>query len=435
MDKKRIVIVGGGAGGLELARNLGSYFSDKNIDIMLVDKNRTHLWKPLLHEVAAGSLDANLDEVGYGGHGVKWGYRFFYGMFDSINRHEQLIKIAPLKDYNGEEIISAHEIYYDYLVIATGGVSNDFSIPGVSKNALFLEHRAHADEFRAKLLNECFKVSLQVEAGTEHAHIDLVIVGGGATGVELAAELYSAARSLRNYGLEDFDESRLHVSLIEAGPRILPSLPEKLAIMAEKELATMGVTIYTSTVVSDVGKTEITTRDGRKITSSLTLWAAGVKGADYLSELDGLETDNLSRLIVNNFLQTSVDERIFAIGDCASFTPKAADRPLHPRAQAAHQMAKAVFVNICAKIERKPVQEFVYQDKGSIVSLSRFFTIGNLMGNLVRGEMAIEGRLARVAYWSLYRLHLLAIHGLLKGLTLILIGHVNQIVRPKLKVH
>ncbi|MAH84838.1 MAG: FAD-dependent oxidoreductase [Rhodospirillaceae bacterium TMED8] len=435
MDKKRIVVIGGGAGGLELVRKLGTYFSAKDTEIMLVDKNRTHLWKPLLHEVAAGSLDANLDEVGYGGHGVKWGYRFFYGTFHSINRNKRLITIAPLKDQNGEEIIKAHDIYYDYLVIATGGVSNDFSIRGVSTNALFLEQRAHADEFRAKLLNECFKVSLQVDSGHKDAHVDVVIVGGGATGVELAAELYNAAKSLKNYGLEDFDESRLRVSLIEAGQRILPSLPEKLASTAKKELSLMGVTIHTSTVVSEVGKTQITTSDGRKINSSLTLWAAGVKGADYLSELDGLETDKLSRLVVDEFLQTSLDERISAIGDCASFIPKTADRPLHPRAQAAHQMAKAVFVNLCAKIEKKPLQEFIYKDNGSIVSLSRFFTIGSLMGNLIRGDMAIEGRLARVAYWSLYRLHLLAIHGLLRGLTLILIGHVNRIVRPKLKVH
>ncbi len=187
--------------------------------------------------------------------------------------------------------------------------------------------------------------------------------------------------------------------------------------------------------MAEVGDGFVETKDGDSLVADITLWAAGVRGHEYLNELDGLSTDRLNRLVVNAHLQTTMDERIFAIGDCASFTPPGTDRPLAPRAQAAHQMASAVFTNIRAMVENKTLQPFVYNDRGSLVSLSRFSTVGSLMGNLIGGKMAVEGRLARIAYQSLYRLHLFAIHGWLRGAILILIGHANRIARPNLKVH
>ena len=113
-----------------------------------------------------------------------------------------------------------------------------------------------------------------------------------------------------------------------------------------------------------------------------------------------------------------------------------APRPVPPRAQAAHQMAATVFANLCALIEGgKKLSKFVYRDKGSLVSLSRYSTVGSLMGNLVGGRMAIVGRLARMVYVSLYRMHLIGIHGWLKGIALIALGRVNQVIRPRLKLH
>jgi NADH dehydrogenase len=134
-------------------------------------------------------------------------------------------------------------------------------------------------------------------------------------------------------------------------------------------------------------------------------------------------------------MQTTRDDRIFAIGDCAFYKPDGAERPVPPRAQAAHQMAETVFTNLCAANSGKPLRPFVYRDYGSLVSLSKFSTVGSLMGNLIGGRMAVEGRAARFMYVSLYRMHLIAIHGWLRGLFMILVGHVNQVVRPKLKLH
>ncbi|MEQ5786999.1 NAD(P)/FAD-dependent oxidoreductase [Erythrobacter sp. NFXS35] len=433
--KTQIVVVGGGAGGLELVRRLGAKFGRKNHDIILVDKNLSHIWKPLLHEVAAGSLDANLDEVGYRGHCYRWGYRFFQGSLDGIDRETKTIRLAPVMDEDGSELIAGHTIRYDILALALGSVSNDFGVPGVSEHCLYLDSRTQADRFRTRLLNHCLRVSrAMMNDPTANEQVRIAIVGGGATGVELAAELYNAAGALRHYGLEVFDESRLHVTLLEAGPRILPALPDKLAAAARHELEQLGVQVRPDTQVIEANPRQLVTRCGEVIEADLMVWAAGVKGAEFLSDL-GLETNGRNQIIVTDTLQTPSDPCIFALGDCASYTPPGEDRPVPPRAQAAHQMAEVVFDNICRMQKDRPLKHFVYRDNGSLVSLSRFSTVGSLMGNLIGGSMAIEGRLARFIYTSLYRLHLIGIHGWVKATFLILIGRVNRIVRPKLKLH
>lgn len=434
--KTQIVVVGGGAGGLELIRRLGVSMPRDRFDVILVDRNQTHIWKPLLHEVAAGSIDANLDEVGYSSHAHRWGYRYFDGTLETIDREAQQIVIAPIVDEDGTEVIGRHRIRYDYLVLAVGSVSNDFGTPGVREHCIFLDERAQADRFRRRLLNQCLRVSRTLDDDpAADTHVNVVIIGGGATGVELAAELHSSAVSLGLYGLEEFDAGRLRITLVEAGPRILPALPEKLAGAARAELEDLGVRVMSATKVVSATAEGIHTESGELIPGDLMVWAAGVKGADFLDHIGGLETARGNQIVVLPTLQTTSDPNIYAIGDCALFVPEGQTRPVPPRAQAAHQMATACYLNIRASIEGKPLKPFVYQDHGSLVSLSRFATVGSLMGNLVGGRMAIEGRLARFVYVSLYRMHLIAIHGWLKGVSLILLGHVNQVIRPKLKLH
>jgi NADH dehydrogenase len=435
LRKTQIVVVGGGAAGLELATRLGARLGREHFDIILVEKSRTHIWKPLLHEVAAGALDANLDEVGYRSHGHAWGYRFFYGAMEGVDRDSRHALIAPILDEDGAEIMGRHRIRYDYLVLAVGSVSNDFGTKGVAQHCIFLDSRAQADRFRTKLLNHCLRVSRTLVKNPDaDATVKVDIVGGGATGVELAAELYNAAVALRHYGLEVFDESRMKVTLIEAGPRILPMLPEKLAQAARKELEALGVRVITGEQVVEATSEGMITNSGELIKADLKVWAAGVKGPDMLAGL-ALETTRSNQLVVRPTLQTTRDDRIFAIGDCAWFVPEGETRAVPPRAQAAHQMAATAFHNIRSLIRQKPLTDFVYRDHGSLVSLSHFSTVGSLMGNLIGGRMAIEGRLARLVYVSLYRMHLIAIHGWFKGTALILLGHVNQIIRPRLKLH
>lgn len=434
--KTQIVIVGGGAGGLELVRRLGAKLGRDAYDVILIERNQTHIWKPLLHEVAAGSLDANLDEVGYRSHGHRWGYRFFLGSLETIDRAARQVVVAPILDEDGTEIIGRHRIRYDYLILCLGAVSNDFGTPGVREHCLFLEDREQADRFRQKLLNHCLRVSrtMTTDSGAD-AYVNVTIVGGGATGVELAAELFNAASALKHYGLEVFDESRLRVTLVEAGPRILPALPIKLAETAHNELETLGVRVLVNTAIMEATSTGMGTRTGEVIGADLKIWAAGVRAPDVLKDIAGLETTRSNQLVVRPTLQTTRDDRIFAIGDCCYFKPDDSDRPVPPRAQAAHQMVRTAYRNVLSLIADRPLQTFVYRDRGSLVSLSRYSTIGSLMGNLVGGRMAVEGRIARMVYLSLYRMHLIGVHGWLKGIALILVGHVNRVVRPRLKFH
>ena len=438
MKKTQIVVVGGGAAGLELVTRLGGKYGRQGHRITLVEKYPTHIWKPLLHEVAAGSLDANLDEVGYRSHCHRWGYRFFLGSIEGIDRAARQVIVAPLLDVDGRELIGRHRIAYDYLVIAIGSVTNDFGIPGAWQNCLFLDSRADADGFRDRLLNQCLRVSrAQGENPAADEYVRIAIVGGGATGVELAAELYNAASALHYYGLEGFDESRLRVSLLEAGPRILPALPEKLADAAREELEALGVSVQTNVRVTGVTPGAIQTQSGVQIEADLKVWAAGVRGPDILRDphMGGLEATASSQLQVRPTLQVTGDESIFAIGDCCSCTLPGAARPVPPRAQVAHQMAAATYHNLGRLMRGQEPRDFVYRDHGSLVSLSRFSTVGSLMGSLIGGRMAIEGRIARFVYMSLYRMHLFAIHGLIRGIALILIGHVARILRPRLKLH
>src|SRR5215472_3241939 len=336
LRKTQIVVVGGGAGGLELATRLGAHFGREHFDIILVEKSSTHIWKPLLHEVAAGALDANLDEVGYRSHGHDWGYRYFYGTMEGVDRQNRHVLIAPILDEDGTEIMGRHRIRYDYLVLAVGSVSNDFGTKGVAQYCIFLDSREQADRFRNKLLDHCLRVSRTlVENPNANATVTVDIVGGGATGVELAAELYNAAVALRHYGLEVFDESRLKVTLIEAGPRILPALPEPLAQAAHDQLEALGVRVLTGAPVIEATSEGMITRSSELIKADLKVWAAGVKGPDLLAGL-GLETSHRNQLVVRPTLRTTRDDRFVTRADCSTFSPAGARRAIPPRTQAGH---------------------------------------------------------------------------------------------------
>lgn len=437
MDKPRIVVVGGGAAGLELVARLGRKFARRGkADVFLVERNRSHIWKPLLHEVASGALDSSLDEVGYRSHAHRYGYRYFPRALETIDREVREVVLAPITDEDGDEVMGRYRLGYDYLVLAIGSVSNDFGTPGVAEHCIFLDQRRQAERFREKLLNLCMKVSQQViDDPASDAKARIAIVGGGATGVELSAELYNAARELAHYGLEKFDNSRMAVTLIEAGPRILPAVPERVSAAAHKELERIGVRVLTATKVVAATPQGMQTGDGDLIEAPLRVWAAGIKAPDFLRDIAGLETNRLNQLVVTPTLQSTRDERIFAIGDCCSCTLPGQERPVPPRAQAAHQMASNVASNLRRMLTGRPLKPFVYKDHGSLVSLSHYSTIGSLMGSLIGGSMRVEGRIARFVYVSLYRLHLIAVHGWLRAIAMILVGHINRVIRPRIKLH
>jgi NADH dehydrogenase len=429
---KKIVIVGGGAGGMELATKLGKKLGKKEkAEIILVDRDATHLWKPLLHEIAVGTMDEGVDAVSYRGHAIAHGFHFRVGTVINIDRDKKHIILAPMKDEEGVEFLPSTYLEYDYLVMALGSVSNDFNTPGVKENCIFLDSPKQAYRFRNKLMSLFLRIQRLPEVN-DAARI--AIVGGGATGVELSAELYHAVTEFHNYGFNVVNTEHLHVTLIEAGPRILPALPERISAAAHKELATLGVNVKLETSVVSAEVDRFVTKSGEIIEADLMVWAAGIKVPDFMKDIGGLETNRINQLVVNPFLQTTRDPHIFAIGDCAEYTQLNGKR-VPPRAQAAHQMASVCYQNIVALLNEKPLKTYQYKDHGSLISLANYSTVGNLMGNLRKGSLFIEGRLARFVYISLYRMHQVAIHGLIKTGLIMFAGKINRWLRPRLKLH
>lgn len=430
--KTKIVIVGGGAGGLELATKLGHKLGRKNkADIILIDRNQSHLWKPLLHEVAAGSLDDGIDSLSYLEHASNHYFHFQLGCLTAIDRENKTITLAAIYDKKAKLLVPERQLDFDIIVMALGSISNDFNTIGVKEHCIFLDSLQQAHRFHEEMLNLFLSYSIQNKPNDK---INIAIVGGGATGVELSAELYNVIEQLISYGFKGLDKGSLNITLVEAEERILLALPTRVSTAAHHELTKLGVRVLTQTVVTSASSSGFNTKSGKKINADLMVWAAGIKAPDFMQQIGGLETNRINQLIVKPTLQTTLDSAIFAIGDCAA-CPKKEGGFVPPRAQAAHQMATLCYRNILALLEDKKLKEFIYRDHGSLVSLSRFSTFGNLMGNLVRSDMMVKGKIARIIYILLYRLHQIALHGYIKTGLIILAGSINHIIRPRLKLY
>ncbi|KGA59442.1 NAD(P)/FAD-dependent oxidoreductase [Proteus vulgaris] len=435
MSLTKIIIVGGGAGGLELATKLGNKLGrSKKAEITLVDRNNSHLWKPLLHEVATGSLDDGVDALSYLAHGYNHHFNFQLGSLTGLDREQKNITLAAIYDEDQELLVPERTLDYDILVMALGSKSNDFGTPGIKENCIFLDSPQQAHRFHNEMLNLFLKYSADANAQAEDRKVNIAIVGGGATGVELSAELHNAVRQLNSYGLKKLAPSALNITLVEAGERILPALPVRISSAAHHELTKLGVRVMTKTMVTSADEGGLNTKEGEHIDADLMVWAAGIKAPDFMKDIAGLETNRINQLVVKPTLQTTVDESIFAIGDCAS-CPRKEGGFVPPRAQSAHQMASRCYSNILAMLKEKPLKDYIFTDHGSLVSLSKFSTVGSLMGNLMKGDMMIEGRIARIVYISLYRMHQIALHGYIKTGLMMLVGSINRVIRPKLKLH
>lgn len=432
MPTPRIVIVGAGAGGLALATRLGRTLGKrKRAEIVLLDRDTTHVWKPLLHELAIGVLNSSMDEVDLRGHSSAHLYRFQRGSLTGINREQQTLQLAPIHDEDGQEVLPAHELAYDYLVMAIGSVSNDFGTPGVAEHCHFIDSPEQAKAFQRDMINTFLRYT--DPSLRQHTQLTIGIVGGGATGVELAAELFDASRMLNAYGVTALDNQQISVHLLEAAPRLLPGLSERVSQTVKTELESMGVTVHTDTAVKEAQAHQLLTGDDEVIKTDINVWAAGIKAPPFLAEL-GLSTNTKNQIEVNSTLQSVDDEKIFALGDCAS-CPMGEDSTVPPRAQAAHQQAKLLAKNLLNQLEGKPLADFRYRDHGSLVSLARYDAVGNLMRSSASRGLFLEGWLARQAYASLYRMHQLSIHGAPKTGLAWLVDKLNRYLKPRMKLH
>ncbi|GBG15303.1 NADH dehydrogenase [Novimethylophilus kurashikiensis] len=432
-----IVIVGGGAGGLELATRLGDTLGKHNKAIVtLVDKSPTHLWKPLLHEVAAGSMDLDEHELEYMAQARWHHFRFRLGAMEGLNRAMREIYLAPSYDDDGELLIPRRTMRYDTLVMALGSVSNDFGVPGVAEHCISLDTQAEAATFHRRLINACIRAQVQ-ETNLRQGQLNVAIIGAGATGVELAAELHNTTRELAAYGLDRIEPDRdVKLSIIEAAPRVLPALPEGLSLEVQRQLTKLNISLELGERVTKVDDKGVYTQSGRLVPAELVVWAAGIKAPDFLKNIDGLETNNANQLVVRSTLQTTRDDNIFAMGDCAACPLGEGQTGLvPPRAQAAHQQASMLIKSINNRMKGKALPEYKYRDFGSLVNLGKYTTVGNLMGGITGGSLFIQGTFAGIMYRSLYKMHLYALHGLSKVVLDTIARMITRRTEPHVKLH
>jgi NADH:ubiquinone reductase (H+-translocating) len=434
---KRIVIVGGGAGGLELAVKLGDSLGEPGkAEITLVDCARTHVWKPLLHQVAAGTLDTHADEIEYLALGRRHHFRFRLGEFTSLDRAQKKIILAPVRSQEGEELIPQSSLDYDVLVLALGSQSNDFNTPGAREHCIFLDTAPAALRFHRKLVDASLRAQGQPYSPGD-GRFTVAIIGGGATGVELAAELHMTIRIMDSYGLQNVHPERdFKIVILDAAPRILPQLPERVSGAVAQELRKLDIDIHSNEKVVEVTPQGVRMGSGKFIPSGITVWAAGIKAPDFLKDLGGLSTNRLNQIVVDRTLRSVTDDSIFALGDCAncpmddegkSFVP--------PRAQAAHQQAMMLEKSIPRILAGRSALKFTYRDRGSLVSLGEYSTVGSLMGGIRKGSVFIEGMFAKWMYWSLHKQHQIAINGTFRTWLATWVEAIDRIRNPRIKLH
>jgi NADH dehydrogenase len=352
-----------------------------------------------------------------------------------LDRRRREVQVAPVIDDEGVEIAPERIFGYDTLIIAVGSLTNDFGTPGVKEHAIALETASSAARFHRRLIDSLMRAHLR-HGPLRPEQLQVAIIGAGATGVELAAELRNTTRDLVSYGLDQIDpEEDIKLNLIEASDRILPALPQRLSDAAAALLRKLGVRVHISARVAEVLRNGVRLADERIIPAELVVWAAGVKAPDVLKSLDGLETNRLNQLIVLPSLQTTRDENIFAIGDCAACPWTGRSENVPPRAQAAHQQSSHMVGQIRRRLAGKPLRPYHYRDFGSLVSLGRHSTVGNLMGALVGGNLMVEGYFARLMYTWLYKMHELALYGYAKVTLDTLARLITRRTEPHVKLH
>lgn len=409
---QKIVVVGGGAGGLELVTKLGDKFGrNKKAQITLVDKNSTHLWKPLLHEIATGVMDDQTDHISYHAQALNHHFSFRQATLRNIDRdNKRIIVTNAITDCLGDEN-SEQTIDYDVLVIAIGSISNDFGTPGIKEHAVFLDDQNSAVELRNKLISTFVRFDTQTDNAKNN--VKIAIVGGGATGVELAAELPYMVDSLKQNGYNNLNRKMLDVTLVEAAEHILPALPAKVTQGVTQFLEDAGIKVRTKTMITHADEQGLHPKEGGCIEADIMVWAAGVKAPDFLNNIAGLESNRNNQLVVKSTLQTTRDEAIFVIGDCSSYQ-QANGSFVSPTAQAAHQMVSVCAYNIEKFLHDLPMKNFKFNDKGMMIALHH--TAQGVISMVGNRKLPVKGCIAVSVHKLVYRMHLFSLLGLFNTL-------------------
>jgi NADH dehydrogenase len=421
----RVVIVGGGAAGIELATRLGR---NDRFDVALVDRDASHFWKPRLHELAAGLLGDGEEAVPFLAHAQAHGYRYEPGALRSLDADAKTIQLddvhLPMTD---ELILPARSLAYDTLVLAFGSRVNDFGTPGVLDYCDMLDSPAQAIVLRRKILALALR-----SAGDPSRRIRVGIVGAGATGVELAAELHHAFNDMHRYGGLD-SASKLDVTLMDMAPRVLPAVDPHTSASAERILQRMGVHVRVGVGVKAVEHGAFRLSDGSTVDCDIQVWAAGVIGHDMVKGLGHLELSKDRRIVVDAHLAAKGVKDIYAIGDCA-FASTGDGHSVPPTAQAAHQQASYLARALTRTLRGDAAEPFAFHSKGTLVSLG----VRQATGELPSGKTSVipmRGWLAKMLYVSLQQMHRATLHGWPRSIALAMADWLRNTTLPPVKLH
>lgn len=434
----RIVIVGGGAGGMQLATRLAGTAGRRALaEIVLVDRYPTHFWKPLLHEAASGHCDPATHTIEYAAQARHHGFRFVQGELLRVDRTAHLATIGAVFDADGEHILPERQLHYDELVLALGSVTNFFNVPGAAEHALPLENLEQAEHFRRRFLAACTKANhlAQEQPARTAPPICINVIGAGATGVELAAALRHAVGPLTAYRFKSLIADRhVCIRLIEGAPRILPTLDERVSARTHAQLRDLNVEVLTGIRVSEVTRDAILTAAGQRLASDITIWAAGVAGPAMLAQIGDVALNASNQVIVNDTLQTPDDPHVFAFGDCAACPSQGSRGYLPPRAQVAYQQARYLGQAFMQRLSGKRVRGFAFHDAGTVVSLGKTGAV--FQTELGRSRsLIIDGLAAIGLYEFIYRKHLLGLHGTKRTLLQSLSHWLQSHNRPSIRLH
>ena len=355
VKQPRVVIVGCGFGGMELAKNL----ANAPVQVVLIDKNNYHTFQPLLYQVSTSGLEA--DSIVYP---IR---KIFKGQSNFHYRWCEVKKINTEQKYLETNIGICN---YDYLVIATGTTTNFFNIEGLEEKSMPMKSVVEALNLRSLILQNLEKALLVNDTKERDALMNFVIVGGGPTGVELAGAISELKKHVLPNDYPELDFRRMRVMLIESGDSLLGNMNETNRAKAVQYLKDLGVEVWLSTKVTKYDGLDVTLGSGKPLQASTLMWAAGVKG----QIIEGMNSDVITpakRVLVDEINRVKGYENIFAIGDVACMVTEKYQRG-HPQvAPVAIQQGHLLAQNICSLIEKKEPKPFEYHDKGSMATVGR----------------------------------------------------------------